>query len=143
MLFTIEPTGRVTVAQEVETLKLYLDIERMRFEERLGRSADAVGSAGHGALLIGHARGAAQAEAPGSGDLLLHVVAGLAEDALGSVRCIVAPNSLHHLHRHRPRETLSRPSSSEIRHWSASIGSLRSLRSLQTQESYAPKYSNL
>ena len=32
---TNEPTGRVTVAQEVETLKLYLDIERMRFEERL------------------------------------------------------------------------------------------------------------
>jgi len=30
-----EPTGRVTVAQEIETLKLYLDIERMRFEERL------------------------------------------------------------------------------------------------------------
>jgi sensor histidine kinase YesM len=30
-----EPTGRVTVAQEVETLKLYLDIELMRFEERL------------------------------------------------------------------------------------------------------------
>jgi two-component system, LytTR family, sensor kinase len=30
-----EPTGRVTVAQEVETLKLYLGIERMRFEERL------------------------------------------------------------------------------------------------------------
>ena len=30
-----EPTGRVTVQQEVETLKLYLDIERMRFEERL------------------------------------------------------------------------------------------------------------
>ena len=30
-----QPTGRVTVAQEVETLKLYLDIERMRFEERL------------------------------------------------------------------------------------------------------------
>ncbi|MDP9057235.1 MAG: histidine kinase [Pseudomonadota bacterium] len=30
-----EPTGRVTVAQEVKTLKLYLDIERMRFEERL------------------------------------------------------------------------------------------------------------
>ena len=30
-----EPGGRVTVAQEVETLKLYLDIERMRFEERL------------------------------------------------------------------------------------------------------------
>ncbi|MEN9718312.1 MAG: hypothetical protein RIQ99_1190 [Pseudomonadota bacterium] len=30
-----EPTGRVTVAQEIDTLKLYLDIERMRFEERL------------------------------------------------------------------------------------------------------------
>ncbi len=33
-----EPTGRVTVAQEVDTLKLYLDIERMRFEERLRTS---------------------------------------------------------------------------------------------------------
>ena len=30
-----EPAGRVTVAQEIETLKLYLDIERMRFEDRL------------------------------------------------------------------------------------------------------------
>ncbi len=30
-----EPAALVTVAQEVETLKLYLDIERMRFEERL------------------------------------------------------------------------------------------------------------
>jgi LytS/YehU family sensor histidine kinase len=30
-----EPTGQVTVEQEVETLKLYLDIEKMRFEERL------------------------------------------------------------------------------------------------------------
>ncbi|RPF71494.1 sensor histidine kinase [Aurantiacibacter spongiae] len=30
-----QPGARVTVAQEVETLKLYLDIERMRFEERL------------------------------------------------------------------------------------------------------------
>jgi sensor histidine kinase YesM len=30
-----EPTARVTVAQEVETLKLYLGIELMRFEERL------------------------------------------------------------------------------------------------------------
>ncbi|WP_082836130.1 sensor histidine kinase [Croceicoccus bisphenolivorans] len=29
------PTGRVTIAQEIDTLKLYLDIERMRFEERL------------------------------------------------------------------------------------------------------------
>lgn len=33
-----EPAGRVTVAQEVETLKLYLEIERMRFEERLRTS---------------------------------------------------------------------------------------------------------
>ncbi len=33
-----EPTGRVTVAQEVETLKLYLGIELMRFEERLRTS---------------------------------------------------------------------------------------------------------
>jgi sensor histidine kinase YesM len=30
-----EPMGQVTVAQEVETLKLYLEIEKMRFEERL------------------------------------------------------------------------------------------------------------
>ncbi|MCX7865249.1 MAG: histidine kinase [Novosphingobium sp.] len=30
-----EPAARVTVEQEVETLKLYLDIERMRFEDRL------------------------------------------------------------------------------------------------------------
>src|SRR5690606_30255273 len=30
-----QPGGNVSVAQEVETLKLYLDIERMRFEERL------------------------------------------------------------------------------------------------------------
>jgi len=30
-----EPAGQVTVAQEVETLKLYLEIEKMRFEERL------------------------------------------------------------------------------------------------------------
>ncbi|MBV1689910.1 histidine kinase [Novosphingobium sp. G106] len=30
-----EPGGRVTVSQEIDTLKLYLDIERMRFEERL------------------------------------------------------------------------------------------------------------
>lgn len=33
-----QPTGTVTVAQEVENLKLYLDIERMRFEERLRTS---------------------------------------------------------------------------------------------------------
>ncbi|HJQ17792.1 MAG TPA: histidine kinase [Allosphingosinicella sp.] len=30
-----EPSGQVTVAQEIETLKLYLDIEKMRFEDRL------------------------------------------------------------------------------------------------------------
>jgi sensor histidine kinase YesM len=30
-----EPGGKVTVEEEVETLKLYLDIERMRFEDRL------------------------------------------------------------------------------------------------------------
>ena len=30
-----EPTGTVTMAQEVESLKLYLEIEKMRFEERL------------------------------------------------------------------------------------------------------------
>ena len=30
-----EPTAQVTVAQEVETLTLYLEIEKMRFEERL------------------------------------------------------------------------------------------------------------
>ena len=30
-----EPTAQVTLAQEVETLKLYLEIEKMRFEERM------------------------------------------------------------------------------------------------------------
>ncbi|MEL6738241.1 MAG: histidine kinase, partial [Pseudomonadota bacterium] len=30
-----EPGGQVTLEQEIETLQLYLDIERMRFEERL------------------------------------------------------------------------------------------------------------
>jgi signal transduction histidine kinase len=30
-----EPGGKVTVREEIETLKLYLDIERMRFEQRL------------------------------------------------------------------------------------------------------------
>ena len=35
-----EPTGEVTLAQEVETLKLYLEIEKMRFEERLRPSFD-------------------------------------------------------------------------------------------------------
>ena len=35
-----KPSASVTVAQEVETLKLYLDIERMRFEERLRTTFD-------------------------------------------------------------------------------------------------------
>ncbi len=35
-----KPSAQVTVAQEVETLKLYLDIERMRFEERLRTKFD-------------------------------------------------------------------------------------------------------
>jgi sensor histidine kinase YesM len=35
-----EPMGSVTVAQEVETLKLYLEIEKMRFEDRLRPSFD-------------------------------------------------------------------------------------------------------
>jgi LytS/YehU family sensor histidine kinase len=35
-----EPEGEVPVAQEIETLKLYLDIEKMRFEERLRPSFD-------------------------------------------------------------------------------------------------------
>jgi two-component system, LytTR family, sensor kinase len=30
-----EPAGTVSVSQEIETLKLYLEIEKMRFEERL------------------------------------------------------------------------------------------------------------
>jgi signal transduction histidine kinase len=30
-----EPTANVTIAQEIETLKLYLEIEKMRFEDRL------------------------------------------------------------------------------------------------------------
>ena len=35
-----EPTAHVTVQQEVETLKLYLEIEKMRFESRLRPSFD-------------------------------------------------------------------------------------------------------
>ncbi len=35
-----EPGSQVTLAQEVETLQLYLDIERMRFEERLRTNFD-------------------------------------------------------------------------------------------------------
>jgi len=45
-----EPSARVTVAQEVDTLKLYLDIERMRFEERL-RTTFAIDPATRNALL--------------------------------------------------------------------------------------------
>ena len=35
-----EPGGEVTLEQEIETLQLYLDIERMRFEERLRTAFD-------------------------------------------------------------------------------------------------------
>ncbi|WP_242147626.1 sensor histidine kinase [Sphingomonas sp. BAUL-RG-20F-R05-02] len=35
-----EPTAHVTIQQEVETLKLYLEIEKMRFEDRLRPSFD-------------------------------------------------------------------------------------------------------
>ena len=35
-----EPGSQVTLAQEIETLQLYLDIERMRFEERLRTEFD-------------------------------------------------------------------------------------------------------
>ncbi len=45
-----EPAGRVTLAQEIETLKLYLDIERMRFEERL-RTVFTIDPAARDALL--------------------------------------------------------------------------------------------
>jgi len=50
-----EPTARVTVAQEIDTLKLYLDIELMRFEERLRtefRIDDAVRNALMPSLLL-------------------------------------------------------------------------------------------
>ena len=45
-----EPGGKVTVAQEVETLKLYLDIERMRFEERLRTEFDIAPAAAQAVL---------------------------------------------------------------------------------------------
>ena len=35
-----EPTAHVTLAQEIETLKLYLEIEKMRFDERLRPTFD-------------------------------------------------------------------------------------------------------
>ncbi len=45
-----EPSGKVTVAQEIETLKLYLGIELMRFEERL-RTRFVIDDAARQALL--------------------------------------------------------------------------------------------
>jgi two-component system LytT family sensor kinase len=45
-----EPTAQVTVAQEVETLKLYLEIEKMRFEERLRPSFEIDNNASRGRL---------------------------------------------------------------------------------------------
>ena len=45
-----EPEGEVPVAQEVETLKLYLDIEKMRFEERLRTSFDIDPAAAHACI---------------------------------------------------------------------------------------------
>lgn len=45
-----EPGSQVTLAQEIETLELYLDIERMRFEERL-RTQFAIDDAALAALL--------------------------------------------------------------------------------------------
>lgn len=40
-----EPTAQVTLEQEIETLKLYLEIEKMRFEERLRTHFDLDGGA--------------------------------------------------------------------------------------------------
>ena len=45
-----QPTGKVTLDQEIQTLKLYLGIERMRFEERL-RTDFQIEPAAQGALL--------------------------------------------------------------------------------------------
>jgi signal transduction histidine kinase len=45
-----EPGSQVTLAQEIETLQLYLDIERMRFEERL-RTHFEIEDAALGAML--------------------------------------------------------------------------------------------
>ncbi|WP_174279207.1 sensor histidine kinase [Sphingomonas bacterium] len=45
-----EPTAHVTVAQEVETLKLYLEIEKMRFEDRLRPRFDIDPAAEHARL---------------------------------------------------------------------------------------------
>jgi signal transduction histidine kinase len=45
-----EPTQFVTLAQEVQALKLYLDIERMRFEERLRFAVNVAAPADQGRL---------------------------------------------------------------------------------------------
>jgi len=45
-----EPEGEVPVVQEIETLKLYLDIEKMRFEERLRTSFDLDPAAAHACI---------------------------------------------------------------------------------------------
>ena len=45
-----EPGGKVTVAEEVETLKLYLEIERMRFEERMRSRFNIDPAASHACL---------------------------------------------------------------------------------------------
>ncbi|WP_459789004.1 sensor histidine kinase [Alteriqipengyuania sp. 357] len=45
-----QPGGTVTVEQEVETLKLYLDIERMRFEDRLQTEFDITDEAAEACL---------------------------------------------------------------------------------------------
>ncbi|MEP1420985.1 MAG: histidine kinase [Erythrobacter sp.] len=45
-----EPGSKVTLVQEIETLQLYLDIERMRFEERLRTQFDIEDAALHARL---------------------------------------------------------------------------------------------
>lgn len=45
-----QPGGKVTLAEEVETLKLYLGIERMRFEERLRTEFEIEPAAAHASL---------------------------------------------------------------------------------------------
>ncbi|KEO89386.1 histidine kinase [Erythrobacter longus] len=45
-----EPGSKVTLEQEIETLQLYLDIERMRFEERLRTQFDIEDAAMHARL---------------------------------------------------------------------------------------------
>ena len=45
-----QPGGKVTLAEEVETLRLYLGIERMRFEERLRTEFEIEPAAAHASL---------------------------------------------------------------------------------------------